>query len=66
MNRYDERLKKIEQRHAVEADTPGLMIHNNGGVYSLELDGETWPSIEALHAANPGHDQNSNTIITWV
>lgn len=66
MNRYDERLRKMEQRHAVDAGTTGLMIHNDGGVYSLELDGETWPSLDAVHAANPGHDPNNDTIITWM
>lgn len=56
----------MEQRHAVDAGTTGLMIHNDGGVYSLELDGETWPSLDAVHAANPGHDPNNDTIITWM
>lgn len=66
MNRHTERLRRLEQRHAVDASTPGLMIHNYGGVYSLELDGETWPSRDALHAANPGHDPNNDTVIAWV
>lgn len=66
MSRYDERLKRMEQRHAVDAYTPGLLLHNDAGVYSLKLDGETWPSLDAVHAANPGHDPKNDTIITWV
>jgi len=65
MSRYDERLKKMEQQ--IKGSTiPGLLVHNDGGVYSLELGGQGWASLEALHAANPGHDTNRNTIITWV
>lgn len=66
MSKYDERLRKVEQRHAVDAGTPGLMVHNNGRAYSVVLDCETWPSLDAVHAANPGHDPNNDTIITWM
>jgi len=66
MSRYVERIRRMEQQHAQDTHEPGLLLHNNGGVYSLELDGETWPSLEAVHAANPGHDPNNDTIITWM
>lgn len=66
MNRYSERLRRMEQQQAQGTHAPGLLLHSYGGVYSLELDGETWPSLEAVHAANPGHDPNNDTIITWV
>jgi hypothetical protein len=56
----------MEQQQAQGTHAPGLLLHSYGGVYSLELDGETWPSLEAVHAANPGHDPNNDTIITWV
>lgn len=66
MNRHDERLRRLAQRHAVDGKGPGLLIHNYEGAYSLELGGETWPSLDALHAANPGHGLNNGTVITWV
>ena len=56
----------MEQQQAQDTHAPGLLLHNDGGVYSLELGGETWPSLDAVHAANPGHDPKNDTIITWV
>lgn len=66
MSRYNERLRRMEQQQVKDTHAPGLLIHNDAGVYSLELDGETWPSLDAVHAANPGHDPKNDTIITWV
>lgn len=65
MSRYIERIRKMEQQHAQDPHAPWLLIHNNDGVYSLEIDGETWPSLDAVHAANPGHDPNNDTVVIW-
>lgn len=65
MSRYNERLKRMEQQQAQDTHAPGILLHNDGGVYSLELDGETWPSLDAVHAANPGHDPNNDTVVIW-
>lgn len=56
----------MEQQQFQVAQVPGTIIHHIDGGYALELDGESWPSLEALHRANLGRNFSNAVIIRWV
>jgi len=66
MSRYFERIRKVEQQQFQVAQVPGTIIHHIDGGYALELDGESWPSLVALHQANLGRNFSNAVIIRWV
>lgn len=60
------RLDRLELQQVQGAQAPGSIIHHIDGGYALELDGESWPSLEALHRANLGRNFSNAVIIRWV